>query len=415
MNAGYQQHEISEAGQWQQAHAFRTLFHTACAEGLPVACWRKPGDDQFHLIIDLSGAASRVKPDIANLPEGFLLAPFERSEDGDNHLIKADLYFNSQSRQLRIHPALQNTSNSALERFMKQLDQSITSGNVSPAWHAADLKNNGEGQDQSTHGSAYEALVAKAVDAIKNGRFEKVVPARTKQVDLPEDFSITETFESITRRYPNAFASLVSIPGLGTWMGATPETLISIDEAGIFRTVALAGTQAYSEGTDLREVAWRQKEIEEQALVSRYIINCFKRIRLREFTEKGPSTIIAANLMHLKTTFEVDTRAVNFPELPSVMLDLLHPTSAVCGMPKEAALDFLHANEGFDRSLFAGYLGPVNFHGQSHLFVNLRCMQIHQDRATLYAGAGVTADSVPEREWQETEHKCQTLLSIINR
>jgi isochorismate synthase len=161
------------------------------------------------------------------------------------------------------------------------------------------------------------------------------------------------------------------------------------------------------------QAVWTQKEIEEQALVSRYIVNCFKKIRLREYEEVGPRTAIAGNLMHLRTDFTVDMQATNFPQLGTVMLELLHPTSAVCGMPKEPALAFIRAGEGFDRQFYSGYLGPVNIAGESHMFVNLRCVQLVAGKAILYAGAGITADSVPEKEWTETELKCQTLLQAL--
>ena len=123
----------------------------------------------------------------------------------------------------------------------------------------------------------------------------------------------------------------------------------------------------------------------EQAMVSRYIINCFKKIRLREFDEKGPKTAKAGNLLHLKTLFEVNMEETNFPELPTVMLDLLHPTSAVAGMPKEEALNFLKENEKLERAFYSGYLGPVNIGGSTHVFVNLRCMELFEDYVRLYA------------------------------
>jgi isochorismate synthase len=180
-----------------------------------------------------------------------------------------------------------------------------------------------------------------------------------------------------------------------------------------FKTVAVAGTQAIAADGDLKMVGWTQKEIEEQALVSRYIINCFKKIRLREFEEHGPKSWRAGNLVHLKTEYEVDMVATNFPQLGTVMLKLLHPTSAVCGMPKEESIQFLKANENFDRSFYSGYLGPVNFQSETSLFVNLRCMEWNFKTATLYAGAGVTQDSNPAKEWDETELKMETLLKVI--
>ncbi len=158
------------------------------------------------------------------------------------------------------------------------------------------------------------------------------------------------------------------------------------------------------------DALWSQKEIEEQALVSRYIIGCFKKIRLREYLEEGPKTAQAGNLMHLCTQYTVDTKAVNFPQLGTVMLRLLHPTSAVCGMPRPEALDFIQTHEQHDRGFYAGFVGPVNIDMASQLFVHIRCLSLEGQTATLYAGAGLTEDSDPKKEWLETEMKCQTLL-----
>jgi isochorismate synthase len=104
---------------------------------------------------------------------------------------------------------------------------------------------------------------------------------------------------------------------------------------------------------------------------------------------------------------------VPFPQLGTDMLALLHPTSAVCGLPKEPATVFIRQQEGYDRSYYSGFLGPVQVDGESHIFVNLRCMQLFEDTALLYAGAGITADSEPDKEWQETKLKMDTMREII--
>ena len=271
----------------------------------------------------------------------------------------------------------------------------------------------GEGEDNQ---AAFEATVAWAVQAIEAGRFHKVVPSRRKIIKLPAAFDVTVAFQRLCEAYPAAFVSVFSVPGVGTWLGASPEILVSTyRHAGrsMFRTMALAGTQVAQGQDALKNATWRQKEIEEQAMVSRYIINCFKKIRLREFEENGPKTVAAGHLLHLRTDFTVDTDATNFPDLGSTMLNLLHPTSAVCGMPKEPARDFLQRHESYDRSFFSGYLGPANVDEETHLFVNLRCTQLLRQRAFLYAGAGVTSDSEPQKEWRETEMKMNTLLNVI--
>ena len=214
------------------------------------------------------------------------------------------------------------------------------------------------------------------------------------------------------------FKKLVNLPEQKElWLGASPETLIQQKANGTFATMSLAGTQSASdqEGNIVPkyDIRWGQKEIEEQALVSRYIVECFKKIRLREYLETGPKTVLAGNLYHLRTDFEVDTVSLNFPELASVMLRLLHPTSAVCGVPKLPSLKFLLDVESHERTFYSGFLGPVQVDGDTNLFVNLRTVRLKNGKATFFAGAGITEDSIPEREWEETELKCDTLLKII--
>lgn len=259
----------------------------------------------------------------------------------------------------------------------------------------------------------YKELVKAGISKIESGVFEKIVPSRFADFPYTENTDLIKVFERLCNNHPQAFVSFVSSPQTGTWMGASPELLVSIVE-NKFKTIALAGTLPYSPNINLKTVAWTQKEIEEQALVSRYIINCFKKIRLREYEEHGPKTVVAGNVMHLKTEYEVDMQATNFPQLGSVMLKLLHPTSAVCGMPLEPALEFLQANEGYSRQFYSGYLGPLSIQNQSHMYVNLRCMQLFADRVSVYGGAGVTIDSIPNEELKETEMKMDNLKKTFS-
>jgi isochorismate synthase len=268
-------------------------------------------------------------------------------------------------------------------------------------------------KNKPTDSPSFTTVVSNGIDQIENGTLEKVVPSRYKEISIANNFDALQTFETLCEKHPTAMVSLFSSPQSGTWLGASPELLVSVDAHGKFRTHALAGTLPYSPEINLKAVAWTQKEIEEQALVCRYIINCFKKIRVREYLEHGPKTIVAGNVMHLKTDYEVDMKEINFPQLGSVMLKLLHPTSAVCGMPLEAALKFLLENEGYDREFYSGYLGPVNYQQESHIFVNLRCLQILEDTVRLYAGAGVTLDSIPQLEWEETEMKMNNMKGVI--
>ena len=384
-----------------------TLWQAASAVGLPAAMWRLPNEKQVFLAISAKEKPLSAQFEAFKEQSGFAISPFQNSDQ--TVFIEADYFFAFNENQETISTdglilkLPRGTEFDLLTRaeasFQAQKSQAVSIKSV---------------YDESV----FMAMVTEAVEAIKAGEMQKVVLSRTKEVTLSEDFEVVKAFEELCAAYPNAFISAVALPHLNqVWMGASPEILVSQNQAGIFRTMALAGTQtAFDENQHLMtpaEASWKQKEIEEQAYVSRYIIDCFKKIRLREFKEEGPKTVVAGNLMHLRTDFYVDTVAVNMPELLEVMLLLLNPTSAVCGMPKAPATDFILQTERHQRSFYSGYLGPVNVNQQTHLFVNLRTMMLKNGIATLFAGCGITENSNPKREWQETEMKCQTMLKVL--
>jgi isochorismate synthase len=393
------------------------LWRAARTGGLPTALWRLPNQTDTHLIVQFADEIGRLPADLDELPPGFALAGFRdvAGPDGDPYLIpflRADAHFvRSQAGTVReeTSPVWSQT----VDLFYDALHQPDPTG--PPVSFP-------EGHERTNPDDRlrYEAAVAEAVRQMRRGSLRKVVLSRTKQIEFAAEPDAVLLFERLCAAYPSAFVSAVWWPERGqTWVCATPERLVSQDTTGHFRTVSLAGTQSAlrPDGSAKLpvEAVWTHKEIEEQALVSRYIIDCFKKIRLREYVESGPKTVVAGNLMHLRTDFSVDTGSVNFPQLGTVMLRLLHPTSAVGGMPRPAALSFIDAHETHDRELYAGFLGPINVGGASELFVHLRCLRLEGPVATLYAGAGLTEDSDPAREWLETELKCRTLLNVLQR
>ncbi len=372
------------------------LLSHALENEQPIAVWRLPFSAVTYVVIADKHETIAKGSAIEELQPGFMFAPFDRERDAI--FLPAQFIFSFEGKQLReAKTPIENTS-------------ALWLANTYSPGKKLSIKS-----AKATAGSDtdFGALVTKAVAAIGENRFEKVVPSRTKKITLDDQFDIVETFQKLSNAYPTALVSFVSVPGIGHWLGATPETLVTVEGKTLFKTVALAGTLPYKEGMNLKAVAWTEKEIEEQALVERYVISCFKKIRLREYEEHGPKSMVAGNLIHLKSEFVVDMVATNFPQLGTVMLQLLHPTSAVCGMPLDPALQFLKENEGYDREFYAGYLGPVNIENNINLFVNLRCMKLGDGEALLFAGAGVTVDSVPENEYAETEMKFNTLLNII--
>lgn len=195
---------------------------------------------------------------------------------------------------------------------------------------------------------------------------------------MNKSFQALEYFDKLCLEYPTAFVALVSIPLVGTWMVATPETLVSIDKNNNLHTMALAGTrQAPTDPSVDPESVWSQKEREEQGLVSQYIIECFKQIGVQDYIRNGPYTMRAGHLLHLCTDFTLALDQQNSSILGSRILKLLHPTSAVCGMPKEEAMAYICKFEKYDRQFYTGFLGPVNWECETRFFVNLRCLQLY--------------------------------------
>jgi isochorismate synthase len=389
------------------AARLRHVVAGALRTNRPLAVWREPGAAQPRLLVarSLEAAYTGLPPALdAQAPAGFAFFPFRDSDHNPALFLPADVLYDAAQPEAVAVSALARDLVPALTAWLAAplVEQLSWHHSAQPVPHAATE-------------AEYTALVRTGVAAIEEKKVVKVVSSRAARRPLPPGFDPLAAFADLSQKYPLAFVSLVSVPGVGTWLGATPEILAEVTADGTFRTMALAATQPLTADVTPRTAIWRQKEIEEQALVARYIVSCFKQLRLREYHETGPRTVIAGQLLHLRTDFEVNLQHVPFPSLGTDMLRLLHPTSAVGGMPKVAAMEFLHKHEGYDRAYYSGFLGPVNVAapGIARLYVNLRCLQLRADEAILYAGTGLTVDSDPEREWQETEMKLQTVGTVV--
>ena len=227
-------------------------------------------------------------------------------------------------------------------------------------------------------------------------------------------------FLQACRDYPRMFVALVSTPLSGMWLMASPELLLENEQQSSNRwhTMALAGTMRL-EGEQLQfdnprqdgvqDIRWSQKNIQEQRLVATYVRQCLQRLDA-EVEETGPFTKRAADLVHLCSDFHAVT---NGTKAIGEIVGSLHPTPAVCGLPKWETRNLLLESEPTSRHFYSGFCGPLNVAGQTKLFVSLRCMEIGSDGYRLYAGGGLLKDSVEEQEWQETEAKMQTMRRLL--
>ncbi|MSQ78209.1 MAG: isochorismate synthase [Flavobacteriaceae bacterium] len=258
-------------------------------------------------------------------------------------------------------------------------------------------------QVDETSKNHYLTMVEKAIAEIKNGILHKVVLSRNKHFTIGNDFDLEKAFLTLCEAYPHCFVCCVSTTEIGTWLGASPELILRKTE-DIIETFSLAGTKQVADKT-----AWGEKEKEEQSIVTRYILEVLKQNSLTSDIPYPTSELYMGDLRHMVTHFKANIPD-DFDE--QKFLANLSPTPAVCGFPKAEAMQFILENEDYFRYYYTGNWG-IQSPSELHLYVNLRCMQLYKNKGILYAGAGITSDSDPQKEWLETEAKMKLLGNLL--
>ncbi|WP_262913964.1 isochorismate synthase [Polaribacter sargassicola] len=262
-----------------------------------------------------------------------------------------------------------------------------------------DIKKNNIDKEKHVH------LIEAALSEINSNKLIKVVVSRKEEVLLSE-FDVLLTFKKLLTTYTNAFVYVWFHPKVGLWFGATPETLLNISKKS-FNTMSLAGTQV---NKNLSKVVWKNKELEEQQLVTNFIENQLTPISTSLKIDKK-ETVKAGDLLHLRTKV---TGSLNDKASLKELIRALHPTPAVCGLPRESAKNFINLKENYKRTFYAGFLGELNLEKQNtSLFVNLRCMSVVDNIASVYVGGGITRESNAEKEWKETVFKSKTIKKVL--
>lgn len=329
---------------------------------LPFVIYKKPSNQQIHFIGQFTD--NLYEFDYNQHLEGFVMAPFD--DQKISYFIKNDNY---------------------VEEFFEGIDavgDFIVDDFI-------------EGKIQ------HEALVTKAVQTIKNSEIVKIVLSRVEEKKL-EDIDLLKVFTQMASRYTNAFVYVWYHPKIGFWSGATPELLLKSNHQ-YFYTMALAGTQV-DKGA-LKPV-WGEKELEEQQMVTKFIERELKPI-CKDLQVGKTKTMKAGKLLHLRT--DISGELSNRFQIKH-LISSLHPTPAVCGLPKLKSKEFILANEGYDREFYTGYLGVISS-TNTELYVNLRCLSYKENKLKIYVGGGITEKSIPEKEWQETVEKSKTIKGFI--
>lgn len=352
--------------------------------------------ERSFAVYRLPGAQPVLQVQESGVPETFASVA---ELNGRSGFVMAPFQTNGQHPVVLIQPDVTLKGKKAILPYLKGLP---VSGAQSP--NAGETTQSEANANPSDAFLPYQAAFELFQKALHAGSCEKIVLSRTLRMPLPVGFSAGSVFGTACATYPDAFVYLCHTPTTGTWFGSTPELLLS-GENGHWQTVALAGTKRIKDING----AWDGKNIREQQVVTAYLE---KQLRIKNLigSISEPYTVRAGQLIHIKTDFRFQmSEQGNVGEL----LDFLHPTPAVCGYPKTEACRLILAHEGYDRSYYSGFAGPLMVEGKTDLYVNLRCASLTDQGLEFYAGGGLMPDSELKSEWEETEVKLQTLLSLI--
>lgn len=247
----------------------------------------------------------------------------------------------------------------------------------------------------------YEAKLGKVIEFIKENQLSKLVISRRKLLNFEgQKVNLSQTFLNLCKSYPNAFVYFFIKDGK-CWIGAFSELLGKFDKkTSEFETMSLAGTLPVNE-------TWTAKEIEEQKPVTDFIKNILKNYS-SEVEQSETYDHISGNIKHLRTDFKAKIMSEDLENLISE----LHPTPAVCGIPKDLCKSAIEKFESHPRNFYAGYI-KVETEETVQYFVNLRCAEFFENACLIYVGGGITAESSPEKEWRETELKSEAILKNL--
>lgn len=254
-----------------------------------------------------------------------------------------------------------------------------------------------------TSRSEYNDEFDLCLEKIRSGILDKIVLSKVIVCDN-DNIDWGQAFNRMVESYPNAFVFIYNSPRTGAWAGASPETLARYHDA-TFTTMALAGTKPATDKS-----AWREKELTEQEYVANYIESIFSQSDIL-FNKSEKKTVKAGNVKHLCNFFDA-----HIPSLPVAeqLVDSLHPTPALCGLPTDIAKAAIRDIERNPRQCYGGYVGPFSPSGFDY-FVNLRSMAFDKHSQALFCGGGLTIDSVADDEWTETEAKALTMKGILSK
>ncbi len=270
------------------------------------------------------------------------------------------------------------------------------------------------GTFQTTEAGDFRAAVAGGLAAISRGAVKKIVLARAQDMQGEMPLHPLRLLNGLRDRFPECYSFSVANGRGHSFIGASPERLVRVSK-GVLETEALAGSArrgiGASEDAALgAALLGSEKDLREHQHVLDSIIRRLDPLGLEPEFSREPGLRKLANVQHLHTPVTASMPAgIHLMDA----LACLHPTPAVGGTPREAAVARIRTLEGFPRGLYAGAIGWMNARGGGEFLVGIRSALIAGNTARVYAGAGIVEGSDPEREYAETELKFRAMREAL--
>ncbi|HCU50555.1 MAG TPA: isochorismate synthase, partial [Micromonosporaceae bacterium] len=264
----------------------------------------------------------------------------------------------------------------------------------------------------------YARSVGEAVDRLRAKDFEKVVLARSLRLTGADPLDARQLLARLAEANPGSHVFAVDLGDERTLIGASPELLLSRFGSDV-TTHPLAGSTPRSadpiQDKQRAEALLKSgKDLREHAYVVEAITATLSPLCKKLTVPSGPSLVATPTMWHLGTRITAEVADPDDPAVSALALaTALHPTPAVCGSPADKAREAIAEYEPFDRGFYAGMVGWGDLRGDGEWAVTIRCGVVDGSSLTLYAGAGVVADSDPQAELAETSAKFRTLLEVL--
>lgn len=262
-------------------------------------------------------------------------------------------------------------------------------------------------------GANWNNLVEKALDELKNGKMQKLVLSRSKSFKLNSIPDWNFLLNKLQERFPDCYLFFIK-KNNSAFFGSSPEMFLKVT-GNVAEVESVAGSAPRGDKLDYdteleRTLKTSKKNHQEHLFVSNFISDILFRYsdNVRIIEEKQIRKL--DNIQHLITKISA---VLNTKENLFELIDSLFPTPAVCGVPKELAMELIRKLEPHDRGLYSGLVGVFDFDGDCELAVSIRSALIKNNQVTAFAGAGLVKDSDSHEEFLETNLKLNTILSLF--